>query len=106
MISMTITEFKKFKASPDADKAKAADAQKQAGVRQNLSALRGGGSGSGKSKPAKLEDIDPTIGKRLQVSGRAGRQKGVRIKQYDNVRHFPEDRRLCGPQTPQAGCCE
>lgn len=58
-ISMTITEFKKFKASPDAEKAKAADAQKQAGIRQNLGSLRGGGSGSGKSKPVKLEDLDP-----------------------------------------------
>lgn len=58
-ISMTITEFKKFKASPDAEKAKANDALKKEGVRQNLGSMRGGGSGSGKSKPAKLEDIDP-----------------------------------------------
>lgn len=58
-ISMTITEFKKFKASPDAEKAKANDALKKEGVRQNLGSLRGGGSGSGKSKPAKLEDVDP-----------------------------------------------
>ena len=58
-ICMTLTEYKKFKASPDADKAKANDAQRQAGVRQNLASMRGGGSGSGKSKPSKLEDLDP-----------------------------------------------
>ena len=58
-ICMTLTEYKKFKASPDADKAKANDAQRQAGVRQNLASMRGGGSGSGKSKPPKLEDLDP-----------------------------------------------
>ena len=58
-ISMTLTEFKKSKASGDADKTKASDAQRQAGVRQNLSSLRGGGSASGKAKPSKLEDVDP-----------------------------------------------
>jgi len=58
-ICMTLTEFKKFKASGDAEKAKASDAQRQAGAKQNLSSMRGGGSGSGKTKPARLEDVDP-----------------------------------------------
>lgn len=58
-ICMTLTEFKKSKASGDAEKTKASDAQRQAGVRQNLSSFRGGGSASGKAKPSKLEDVDP-----------------------------------------------
>lgn len=59
-ISMTLTEFKKFKASPDADKAKAEDEKRKQGLKENLSSVRGGGSGSkGGGKPTKLEDVDP-----------------------------------------------
>ena len=59
-ISMTLTEFKKFRASGDSEKAKAEDEKRQKGLRENLSSVRGGGSGSkGGGKPTKLEDVDP-----------------------------------------------
>lgn len=59
-ITMTITEFKKFKASPDAEKAKSAEARRLEGVKKNLSSMRGGPSGSKTAgKPTKLEDVDP-----------------------------------------------
>lgn len=59
-IGMTLTEFKKFKASGAAEKDKSDNEKRKDGLRQNLSSIRGGGSGSkGGGKPTKLEDVDP-----------------------------------------------
>jgi len=59
-ISMTITEFKKFKASPEAEKAKSEEQKRLDGLKKNLSSMRGGGSASKNAgKPTKLEEVDP-----------------------------------------------
>jgi hypothetical protein len=59
-ISMTLTEYKKYKASGSAEKAKSDDEKRQKGIRENLSSLRGGGSVSKTvGKPTRLEDVDP-----------------------------------------------
>ena len=58
-ISDTLTKYKKSLAGGDVDKAKAEEASRLKGIKENLSNMRGGGSVSKNSQITKLEDIDP-----------------------------------------------
>jgi len=56
----SLTAYKKFAASGDAEEAKLAEEAKKEGIKKNLSSMRGGGSGSKNAgKATKFEELDP-----------------------------------------------
>lgn len=57
-IIMAVTEFKKFKNSPEAASKKADDDTRKNAVKENLSSIRGGSSDKGKRKPSSLDEVD------------------------------------------------
>ena len=57
-IAYTITEFKKFKVSPEAAKAKDEEAKRKDAVKKNLSSMRGGGPVNEKGKAKSLSEVD------------------------------------------------
>lgn len=57
-IAYTITEFKRFKISPEAAKAKDEEAKRKDAVKKNLSSVRGGGPVNDKGKAKNLAEVD------------------------------------------------
>jgi hypothetical protein len=57
-IAYTITEFKKFKVSPEAAKAKDEEAKRKDAVKENLSSVRGGGPVNEKGRAKSLSEVD------------------------------------------------
>jgi hypothetical protein len=58
-IIQAVTEYKKFKGSPEAEKKKADDAAREKALKENLSSTRGGGSDSGsRTAKTKADDAD------------------------------------------------